>query len=169
MLARAAVVRGWEAQVAAVLIGPVTSGATRSDPARATYHWGLGTDLPHGLIVTPECSAATVIGPLLLLAAGAVLISRLDPARVAIAVGVSGALMVTVNLVRLVMIAWAIDRFGPEDGYWWAHVVAGSLLSLGGFVAGLAVAVVLGGASLRDTSPPTAPGLRRWSRSLRPW
>lgn len=128
-----AAVRAAEVQITGVAVAPITDGLTTVAPKFAALWWGLGTDRAFGIRVAPECSAAFIIAPLLLVAAAFALLGGRHTARRLVgAAAVTVALVVAVNSLRLVAIAWSTWQWG-DSGFRWSHSVGGSLLSTIGF------------------------------------
>lgn len=126
-------VRAAEVQITGLAVRPITDGLTTVAPKFAALWWGLGTDRPFGIRVAPECSAAFIIAPLLLVAAAFALLGGRHSARRLVSVAaVTVALVVAVNSLRLVVIAWSTWQWG-DSGFRWTHTVGGSLLSTVGF------------------------------------
>jgi len=140
-MARARAIRGWESEACAWLIGRLTSSSASADAPRTSFSWDLFTPRAHGLIITPECTVAVMVGPLLISVAVIAGLRRLRPWRPLVGAVVGAAFLVVVNLVRLLIIAEAIHLFGDRAAFWWTHVVIGSLLSLAGFLGALAFAI----------------------------
>jgi exosortase/archaeosortase family protein len=95
-----------------------------------------------GLEITPECTSAWLVAPLLFLAGLLVLGRRLTVHAVVVATAVTGGVLLAVNMVRLLMILLASHWWGL-DGYHWTHEVYGSLVTVFGVCAGLALFVTL--------------------------
>lgn len=141
VLVGAHVVRATEASFAAVLVGSATTSSTYVAKGSSSFYWLMGTSDARGLRITPECSIAYVVGPLLVISGLLALIRRLPLRRVALAAVVAGVVIAAVNLLRIVMVALAVTRYPSERAMWWWHVVIGSLVSLGGIGVGLALLV----------------------------
>ena len=152
-MVQAHVIRGWESEVCAWAIGRLTSSSASADAARTTFSWDLFTPRAHGLIITPECTVAVMIGPLLISVAVVAAVRRLRPWRPLVGAAVGAALLTIVNFARLLIIAEAIHLFGDRAAFWWSHVVIGSLLSLAGFLGALAFAIRFSFADGRTGGP----------------
>lgn len=84
-----------------------------------------------GLDITPECTSAFLIAPLLLLAGAMALFARRHCAlRITTAALGAGLVLFAANQLRIAMIAESIRRWGTSEGYPIAHRVLGSLLLL---------------------------------------
>lgn len=95
-----------------------------------------------GLTVTPECSSAWLVAPLVGLAGVLAFGRRLALRAVVVATGITAGVLVVVNLVRLSLILLATHWWG-ESGYQWSHNVYGSLVAIVGVCGGLALFMVL--------------------------
>jgi len=136
--------RDLEAQGASYLTQRLTGTDTLFWEGHQVFVWSLGTPQARGLFVTPDCSAAFIAGPLLLVAAVVCVGRRLRLGRILYASALAATVVVVVNIGRISMIAWAIHEWGPRTGFWWSHVVAGSIVTLAGAVLGLWVLVWTG-------------------------
>src|SRR5438034_961777 len=65
--------RSLEVRLSGLLIGATTSAGVYVVPGRQTVYFGLGTDHAIGLKITPECTSAFLVVPLLLV--GAVMVA----------------------------------------------------------------------------------------------
>jgi exosortase/archaeosortase family protein len=128
-------VRGLEAVGAEHVLAPV--GAVGSNLARAVVWFQFGPNRAVGLVITPECTAALLLVPVLL--AGVALLGRrsVGLGRVLVAVVTAALIILCGNLLRIGAIAVLIDRFGVENGYALGHTVVGSMISI--VVVGLAM------------------------------
>ncbi len=98
---------------------------------KAPIVWfGLATPHAFGLMITPDCSAALLLVPLLLLGMALVVPVRLPLRRVLGALGCAAALLVAGNLLRIGTIAIAVRIAGPGIGYEVGHLVIGSAISV---------------------------------------
>lgn len=99
-----------------------------------------GSEAPRwiGMLITPECTVALLLAPLLLLAAAMTLGRRLPIRSVVAATSVTVGTLVAVNLLRLVLIVGATHRWGMS-AFRWSHEVYGALVSIGG----ICLAIVL--------------------------
>ena len=138
---RARAVRAGEARISALLIGALTHTETYVWRARGSFYWGIGSHRARGLHISPACSLAYVAGPLLVVFGLLLLLGRLPQRQVVAGVLAGIGLMVVVNTVRMVLIAESINLFDSPSAFWWAHIVAGSLLAVVGNVVALALAL----------------------------
>jgi exosortase/archaeosortase family protein len=92
--------------------------------------FGLGAPGAFGLLITPDCSVALLLVPLLLLGMALVLPVRLRLRRVIGALASGASLLITGNLLRIGAIAIAVKIGGPGIGYQVGHLVIGSAISV---------------------------------------
>jgi exosortase/archaeosortase family protein len=136
-IAYATVCRAAEAYVAAALIGLVTSG--RSRPMGDVVLTGLGTRSPAGLEITNECTVMMLIVPMLFIAGFLVLFRRFQIHSVLAGVLCGVVVVAITNQLRVLLIAWATQRYGFGWGYELSHKFAGSVLAIVGFSFGALV------------------------------
>ncbi len=99
--------------------------------SRVPVIWfGLGTPGAFGLVITPDCSAALLLAPLLAAGVGLMIMPRLSISRVLTGLGCAAAILVTGNLVRVGVIALAVRADGIGAGYQLGHLVLGSIVSI---------------------------------------
>lgn len=137
----AATIRGLEASASGWITHRTTGLEVFVAPERATFYWGIGSPETFGLRVTPECSSAYVVGPLLCLFGGLLLLRRLSTRRVLVGLAAGLGVVVLTNLFRVGLIALAVDTWGRGAAFWWSHVVVGSLIAIVGNIAGIALAI----------------------------
>jgi exosortase/archaeosortase family protein len=128
-----------EVSLAGVLLHLCTSFGVYVAAGQQTVYFGLGSDHPLGLTMTPECTSAFLLVPLVVV--GALLIG-LRPAiagRVLCSLGVAAVVLVVVNQVRILVMAGLVSWLGTNNGYYWGHTMIGSVVS----VFGGAIALVL--------------------------
>lgn len=131
-----ATVRGWESVLAAALLRPV--GAVSASESAAITWFQFDAQRAVGLAITPECSVALVLAPVLVLAAMLAGRRWIPLYRVFGGLAAAGAFIVAGNVVRIGTIAAMIDEYGIGVGYDLGHTVVGSLVSLA-FVAAAVV------------------------------
>lgn len=132
-----------EIVLAGSLLDVLGSDGVEVVAARQTVYFGLGSDTPLGLRMTPECTSAFLVVPLL--AVGAVMIA-LRPRitrRVLFALAVAGAAVVVVNQVRVLTLVGLVEWLGVDTGYYWGHTLLGSMVSVFGGAAALVAFVWL--------------------------
>jgi exosortase/archaeosortase family protein len=134
-IASATSARAVEAEVAASLAGPVTSG--RSGSVGDVILIGLGTPASMGLQITNECTVMLLIVPMLFLAGLIILFPRFKIRNVLFGLLMGVLVVGLTNQVRIVLIAWATENYGFGLGYELTHKFIGSVLAIAGFAAGL--------------------------------
>jgi exosortase/archaeosortase family protein len=149
-------VRILEAGASAWLTGIVTGTRTLVAHGQPTFLWSLGTRNVEGLTVTADCSSAFIVGPTLLLVALLSVGRRLSLSRLLVAAAISAAIAAVCNVGRITMIAWATHIWGLKSGFFWSHVIVGSLVTLAAGI--LSLWVVLRVAFKAPRSAPRAPG-----------
>ncbi|MGW5053405.1 exosortase P [Actinokineospora sp. NPDC004072] len=132
-----------EMVLASGILKVVTSDGVHLAAERQTVYFGLGSDTPFGLRMSPECTSAFLVLPLLVV--GAVMIA-LRPAitkRVLTALLVATAAVVVVNQLRVLTLVGLIEWLGTDRGYHWGHTLLGSMVSVIGGAAALVLFVWL--------------------------
>jgi len=137
------VYRSLEIRLAAVLIDATTSSGVYVAPHRQTVYFGLGTDHAIGLKITPECTSAFLVVPLLLVAAAMVSLRPRITRRVLASLGLAVVVLVLVNQVRMLTLVALIGGFGRHRGYYLGHTLLGSMVSVFGGAAALVLFVWL--------------------------
>jgi exosortase/archaeosortase family protein len=124
-----------EARIAADLVGSVTRGHTGTvgDVILA----GMGTRRPMGLQITNECTVLLLIVPMLFTAGLITLFRRFRVPRVLLGLLAGVVIVGVTNQLRILLIAWATQRYGLGVGYEVTHKFVGSVLALLGFAVGL--------------------------------
>ncbi|MFE2757068.1 exosortase P [Actinosynnema sp. NPDC059335] len=132
-----------EVVLSGFLLGLIGVDGVEVVTARQTVYFGLGSDAPLGLRMTPECTSAFLVVPLL--AVGAVMIA-LRPRitrRVLFALAVAVVAVVVVNQLRVLTLVALVGWLGVDTGYHWGHTLLGSLVSVFGGAAALVAFVWL--------------------------
>lgn len=135
--------RTLEIRVSAWLIDLVTSAGVYVVPERQTVYFGLGTDHAIGLRITPECTSAFLVVPLLVVAAAMVGLRPRITRRVLASLGIATVVLVLVNQLRVLTLVGLIDAFGRDRGYYLGHTLFGSMVSVFGGAAALVLFVWL--------------------------
>jgi exosortase/archaeosortase family protein len=133
--------RAGEATLASQFVAALAHTRTRAVPGQAVLYFGLGTPDALGLRITPECTSAFLIAPLVAVAAVMV---RLRPGvrgRVLGALGIGTLLLILTNQLRITVVVWLVQWLGPDTGYYWGHTMLGSTVSVVGGAGSLAVFV----------------------------
>jgi exosortase/archaeosortase family protein len=84
---------------------------------------------PVGMQITASCTAIFLIPPFFVLAAAMMLSPRLDASRVFLGVLAGSMVVFWLNQFRLLVIAWATHYWGIGQGFDWAHILAGSIVT----------------------------------------
>ena len=136
--------RGVEATLSAHAIHLVTGQTAVANPARHLLILYKSSSVQSTFVLTSECSVAYLLAALLIGAAPLMLLEKLPPLRTAIAIGVSAAVLVLVNLARLTAIGATVSEWGRDPGLTIAHTYLGSLLTVvGTCAAGIAFAAIM--------------------------
>ncbi|WP_181429142.1 hypothetical protein [Curtobacterium sp. MCSS17_008] len=133
--------RAFEAFLAAIVLSPFAHGTGASG---TTFYLQQPTGMI-GLVITAECTALILIAPLVALAAALLVLTRVHWWRIAAGLGAMWVVVTSVNEVRLAFIAFASDAWGVDLGYPLSHTYIGSVIGILGFVAGLAVLLIITG------------------------
>ena len=128
-----------EISLSGLLLHVVTSSGVQVAPGRQTVYFGLGSDHPLGLTMTPECTSAFLLVPLVVVAAVLIALRPGIGRRVLASLGVATVVLVVVNQLRIMTLAALVGWLGTDRGYYWGHTMIGSLVS----VFGGAIALVL--------------------------
>lgn len=88
--------------------------------------------------ITIECSIALYAGSIVIFGGLLLMLPRLRTVRVVVATAIGVALMILLNQVRIVGLAWVFAEHGRE-GFEWAHSLGGSFLMTAGLVVSLGV------------------------------
>jgi exosortase/archaeosortase family protein len=144
-----------EIGLASVVLGLVTPGSVYFAPGREAVYFGLGTTHPLGLQMTPECTSAFLVIPLVLVGAVLIALRPRISGRVLGSLAVAAVVLIVVNQLRILALAGLVGWLGTDRGYYWGHTMIGSLVS----VLGGAVALVLfGWLATRERGRPERPG-----------
>lgn len=145
-----AVYRMLEIRLAGLFIGAITSSGVYVAPHRQTVYFGLGTDHAIGLRITPECTSAFLVVPLLVVAAAMVALRPRITRRVLASTAAAVVVLVLVNQARMLTLVALVSNLGRERGYYLGHTLLGSMVSVFGGAAALVLFVWL------STRPPRA-------------
>jgi exosortase/archaeosortase family protein len=132
-----------EMMLAGGLISLFTSDGVYVASQRQTVYFGLGSETPFGLRMSPECTSAFLLLPLLLVGAVMIALRPRIARQVLVALGISMVVLVLVNQIRLLMLVGLIDWLGTDQGYYLGHTMFGSLISVLGGAAALVLFVWL--------------------------
>jgi exosortase/archaeosortase family protein len=139
-----------EISLAGLLLRLFTSSGVSVAASQQTVYFGLGSANPLGLTMTPECTSAFLLVPLVVVAAVLVVLRPGIARRVLASLGIAGLVLVAVNQLRILTLAGLVSRLGTNDGYYWGHTMVGSLVSVFGGAVALVLFVWLA------TKPPRA-------------
>lgn len=150
-----------EISVAGLLLHMVTTGDVYVMAGQQTVYFGLGAGNPLGLTMTPECTSAFLLVPLILVAAVLVVLRPSIAGRVMGSLGVAALVLIAVNQLRILTLAGLVDWLGTNDGYYWGHTMVGSLVSVFGGAIALVLFVWLATKRPRSEKQADDPGGRR--------
>lgn len=132
-----------EISLAGGILHVVTSSGVHIVPERQTVYFGLGTTHPIGLTMTPECTSAFLVLPLMVVGAAMVALRPWIGQRVVTSLVVAGAALIIVNQLRILTMAGLVAWLGIDRGYYWGHTMLGSMVSVIGGAAALVLFVWL--------------------------
>ena len=110
---------------------------------RQSLYFGLGTDHAFGLRMSPECTSAFLVLPLVVVGAVMIALRPRIRNRVLVALAAAVVAVVVVNQVRILTLVGLIDGLGTDRGYYWGHTMLGSMVSVLGGAAALILFVRL--------------------------
>lgn len=128
-----------EIMFAGAVLGLVTASGVEVNAGRQTVYFGLGSEHPLGLQMTPECTSAFLLVPLVLVAAVLVSLRPRIARRVLVSLGIAALVLIAVNQLRILTLVGLVNWLGTNQGYYLGHTLLGSMVS----VIGGAVALVL--------------------------
>ncbi|MBB5808035.1 exosortase/archaeosortase family protein [Saccharothrix ecbatanensis] len=132
-----------EIVLSGLLLDVLGSDGVEVVASRQTVYFGLGTDSPLGLRMTPECTSAFLVLPLLLVGAVMIALRPRITRRVLVALAVGGLAVVVVNQFRVLTLVGLVKWLGVDTGYYWGHTLLGSMVSVFGGAAALVAFVWL--------------------------
>ncbi|AAT89217.1 hypothetical protein ATY41_08105 [Leifsonia xyli subsp. xyli] len=88
----------------------------------------------YGMVITSECSIALYAGPILMLAAVFLIMSRFGTIRTLVAAAISVILLAMLNQIRLLGLAYVLSHWGADAFQWW-HSLGGSFLMVSGLAS----------------------------------
>lgn len=146
--------RALEAQVAA--------GVLRLTALGHAHTVGPVVVFPHGqhwigYTIAASCTAALLIAPFFLIAAGLLASGRIRLRDGLLAVAVVAVIVWLANQLRLLVIGMSMRMWGVKTGYSRSHVLAGGVVSTLGVIIGIAVfmALMLNTRASRHSSTPS--------------
>ncbi|MEQ0562961.1 exosortase P [Amycolatopsis sp. NEAU-NG30] len=131
--------RELEVRLAGAILDVITTSGVYVAGDREAVYFGLGGTTPFGLRMTPECSSAFLLLPLLVVSMAMVYFRPSNARRIFFSLGISALVVVLVNQLRILTIVGLVHWFGTDEGYYWGHTLLGSMVS----VFGGAVSLVL--------------------------
>ncbi|GAA3053086.1 exosortase P [Actinokineospora globicatena] len=130
-----------EMALASGILRVITSGGVQLVAERQTVYFGLGGAHPFGLRMSPECTSAFLVLPLLLVAAVMIALRGRIAGRVLVALGLASVAVIAVNQLRVLTLVGLINGLGTDQGYYWGHTFLGSIVSVVGGAAALVLFV----------------------------
>ncbi len=128
--------RVFEVQFAGAILRIITTSGVFVAGERETVYFGLSGDTPLGLRMTPECSSAFMLLPLLLVTAAMLYFRPRNAKRLFTSLAISAVVVILVNQMRILAIFGLVNWLGVDEGYYWGHTLLGSMVSvLGGAIA----------------------------------
>lgn len=121
----------------------ITSHGVYVSTQRQAVYFGLGGPRPLGLQMTPECTSAFLVLPLLLIGAVMIMLRPRITNRVLLALGAAALAVIVVNQVRILTLVGLVNWLGIQRGYYWGHTLLGSMVSVLGGAAALVLFVWL--------------------------
>ena len=132
-----------EMTLAGGLIRLFTSDGVYVATQRQSVYFGLGGAHPFGLRMSPECTSAFLLLPLLLVGAVMIVLRPHITRQVLGALGIALVVLIIVNQLRLLMLVGMINWLGTDQGYYLGHTMFGSLISVFGGATALVLFVWL--------------------------
>jgi exosortase/archaeosortase family protein len=129
--------RDAEISLSGFLLGVVDGDGVAVVPDRQTVYFGLGSASPLGLRMTPECTSAFLVLPLLVVGAVMIALRPRVTRRVLVALAAASTAVVVVNQFRVLTLVGLVEWLGTDDGYYWGHTLLGSMVSVFGGAAAL--------------------------------
>lgn len=148
-------VRQWEANASGLLVHWLVDPSAYTSTVKPVVFLNVDTRDMFGLEVTGACTVAYPMAGFLGLLALLAQVSRWSLGRLWIAVVGSSVVLVAVNQIRLLGVAWASKLWGLDVGYEISHRVVGTVITLIGLLLAVAVIFAVIGRDGR-TKPVTA-------------
>jgi exosortase/archaeosortase family protein len=154
--------QNWYRGVEAVVTGDAVSKwlgfpviVSRAQQTMFFAFHGTGPSHMLGLQITLGCSSVLLLAPIILITGALLSLHNISPVRVLLAAAVAASLVVSINVLRLVMIAAMVDWWGVAAGFGWGHTLFGSVLMLVGLAAALGAFVLVLGYRGRNRAQTT--------------
>ncbi|GAA5198587.1 exosortase P [Rugosimonospora acidiphila] len=149
-------VSGIEADLAGRLVAATLHQHTLGLRDQAVVVLHAGNPKSIGLQITPQCTSAFLIAPMVLTGAALLWLRPRQYKRVLIGLAVTVVLLFATNQLRIVGLAALIDGVGFKTGYYWGHTILGSMVSVVGGGASLLTFVYW--TMVHGQKAPTTPG-----------
>jgi exosortase/archaeosortase family protein len=91
------------------------------------------------------------MAPFLAVTSALLWLRKTGSTRPLVALAITLPLLIVVNQLRILLIVWLMEMFGPQSGFYWGHAVAGSLLTIAGVA--LCILVYASLVAAKRTSP----------------
>ncbi|MDT7797260.1 MAG: hypothetical protein QOI78_693 [Actinomycetota bacterium] len=135
--------RELEVRLAGAVLNVITTSGVYVAPDRESVYFGLSGATPFGLRMTPECSSAFLLLPLLVVTMALLYFRPANAKRLFFSLGISAIVVVLVNQLRILTIVGLVHEYGTDEGYYWGHTLLGSMVSVFGGAVSLALFVWL--------------------------
>jgi exosortase/archaeosortase family protein len=135
-------IRGWEAMLSSHVVSLVTGTRTGVNPFLAIVSFTRPDGPPTGLQITPECTSAFLVLPILIVTGLMVWLRKQLTFWPIIGLLVTTVLLFGTNQIRILTVVLLIRGLGFDDGYYWGHTMIGSLISVFGIGLSLVVYVL---------------------------
>lgn len=140
--------RAGEAALSSQVVAALAHTRTSAVPSQAVLYFGFGSGDALGLKITPECTSAFLIAPLVAVAAVMVRLRPTITRRVLGALALGTVLLILTNQLRITVVVWLVQWLGVDTGYYWGHTLMGSAVSVVG--GALSLAAFVWWAAVRD-------------------
>jgi exosortase/archaeosortase family protein len=130
--------RGVEAQMAGWTVHQVLGFSVMVARATQTFYFQYHDrdSTPYlGLQISLACSSILLVVPAFLVSGLLAVLGSVPLLRLVLGLAAFSAVVVAVNLLRLVLISILVDAWGEQSGFGWAHTFFGSVLTLAGLSA----------------------------------
>ncbi|SDD72093.1 exosortase P [Actinokineospora iranica] len=131
------VYRAAEMFLASAILRLMTSSGVHLAAERQSVYFGLGTDHAFGLRMSPECTSAFLMLPMLVVGAAMITLRPRVSKRVLTALAFAGLAVIVVNQLRILTLVGLVGWLGADRGYYWGHTLLGSMVSVLGGAAAL--------------------------------
>ncbi|GIH23268.1 hypothetical protein Aph01nite_15780 [Acrocarpospora phusangensis] len=132
VLTKESVLRGWEAVIASTVVSVSAATETGANPFLAIVSFNRETGHPTGLQITPECTSAFLMVPLVIVTGLLIWLRRQGSFWPLLGLAVASLLLLATNQVRIVAVVLLIKGMGFSSGYYWGHTIVGSVISIFG-------------------------------------